>query len=127
MTLTLAPETEARLRAAAQKGLAPEEVIDALLKQNDGTEPSAANAEQDRLQGVFDRLHAETLALEPELLSVQDTPEQARMRAALFDMTAKALALVPEPYQLNSEQAEEERLFGAIITEKYRKQGFNLP
>lgn len=126
--MTLAPETEGRLRAAAaQRGLAPEEFIDVLLKQSGHTELSAADAEQERLQGVFERLHAKALALETELPLVQDTPEQARLRTAFFDMTAKALALVPEPYPLNAEQAEEERLVGEIITEKYRKQGFNLP
>ena len=126
--MTLAPETEARLlAAAAEKGVAPEEVIDALLNQSLAHEHSAADAEQERLQGVFERLHTEALALEPELLLVQDTPEQARLRAAFFDVTAKALALVPEPYPLNPEQAEEERLFGEIVAEKYRKQGFHLP
>ena len=128
MTLTLAPETEARLlAAAAEKGVALEEVIDILLNQSLDHEGSAADAEQERLQDVFERLHTEALALEPELLLVQDTPEQARLRAAFFDVTAKALALVPEPYPLNPEQAEEERLFGEIVTEKYRKQGFHLP
>ena len=106
MTLTLAPETEARLlKAAAQKGLAPEEVIDVLLR-GDASDTNSETAEE---------------------LLVQDTPEQARMRAAFFEMTAKAQALVPEPYNPNPAQAEEERLFGDIITEKYRKQGFNLP
>ena len=129
MTLTLAPETEARLQAAAaQRGLSAEEVIDVLLDQNGGTELSAADAEQERLQNVFDRLHAEVLALEiePKLPPIQDTPEQARLRAAFFDTVAKAQTLVPEPYQPNPEQTEEERLFGEIIAEKYRKQGFNL-
>ena len=108
MTLTLAPETEARLlAAAAQQGLAPEEVIDILLMQN-ATEIAAS-------------------AQAPETSSAQDSPEQARMRAALFDMIAKAQTLVPEPAQANPDQAEEERLFGEIITEKYRKQGFSLP
>ena len=99
MTLTLAPDTEARLlAAAAEKGLAPEEVIDALLRQ-DTTEP------------------------------VQDTPEQARLRAALFQVIAKAQALepVPVPVQERPDQAPEERMYGEIIAEKYRKQGFNLP
>lgn len=107
MTLTLAPETEGRLRAAAaQHGLAPEEFIDVLLRQ-DLTEavPKAA----------------------PELPPVQDTPEQARLRAVLFDVVAKAQALVSKSAPSVPEQAEEERLFGEIIAEKYRKQGFNLP
>ena len=97
MTLTLAPETEARLRAAAaQKGLAPEEFIDVLLNQGDGTELSAADAEQERLQNVFERLHA------------------------------KALALKPEPATENLDRAPEEVQVGEIIVEKYRRQGFNL-
>lgn len=108
MTLTLAPETEAQLLAAAtEKGLAPEEVVDILLRQ-DATEIAAS-------------------AQAPKTPVVQDTPEQARMQAALFDMIAKAQALVSEPAQAKSDQAEEERLFGEIVTEKYRKQGFNLP
>ena len=75
MTLTLAPDTEARLlTAAAQKGLAPEEVIDALLRQ-DTNEP------------------------------VQDTPEQARLRAALFEVIAKAQALEPVPAEDRPDQA----------------------
>lgn len=103
MTLTLAPETEARLlAAAAEKGLAPEEVIDALLRQ-ETTEPVDMT--------------------EP----VQDTPEQARLRAAFFELIAEAQALEPVPAKERPEQALEERLFGEIITEKYRKQGFNLP
>ena len=97
MTLTLAPETEARLlAAAAQKGLAPEEVIDALLKEDNGTENSAANAEQERLQSVFERLHSAALALEVE------------------------------PASPKTDRAPEEVQFGEIILEKYRKQGFNL-
>jgi hypothetical protein len=103
MTLTLAPDTEARLlAAAAEKGLAPEEVIDVLLR-HDATE------------------------LVQDALRFQDTPEQARLRAALFSVIAKAQALTPKPQSANREQADEERMFGEIITEKYRKQGFNLP
>ena len=94
MTLILTPDTEARLRAvAAQKGLAPEEVIDALLKD---FELPAADAEQERLQNVFERVHA------------------------------KALALKPEPAIENLDRAPEEVQFGEILVEKYRKQGFNL-
>lgn len=108
MTLTLAPETEARLLAAAtERGLAPEEVIDALLRQDVSEIAASAQAS--------------------ETPNVQDTPEQTGMRAALFDMIARAQALVSEPAQAKSSQAEEERLFGEIVTEKYRKQGFNLP
>ncbi len=108
MTLMLKPETEARLLAAArQKGLPPEEVIDAALEAllREGPTPTQA----------------------PETDSVQDTPEQARLRAALFDVIAKAQALVPEPRREDPEQAPEERLYGEIITEKYQRQGFNLP
>ena len=97
MTLTLAPETEARLRAAAaQKGLPPEEVIDALLKQNDNTKYMLVEAEQDRLQAVFEQLHA------------------------------KALALEIEPAFEGPDRAPEEVQVGEIIVEKYRKQGLNL-
>ncbi len=103
MTLTLAPDTEARLlAAAAEKGLAPEEVIDTLLRRD----------------------IEETVQDTPEF---QDTPEQARLRAALFSVIAKAQALTPQPRGEIREQADEERMFGEIITEKYRKQGFNLP
>ncbi|MGI4789417.1 MAG: hypothetical protein ACRYFS_11280 [Janthinobacterium lividum] len=108
MTLTLAPETGVRLLAvAAQKGIAPEEVIDLLLGQDIG-ETELPNQVSD-------------------ILLVQDTPEQARLRDVFAQLQIKALALVPEPYKPNPDQAEEERLFGEIITEKYRKQGFNLP
>ncbi len=97
MTLTLAPETEGRLRAAAaQHGLAPEEFIDVLLEQSDRNEVSAADAEQERLQSVFERLHAKALALE-----VKPAPERP-------------------------DRAPEEVQVGEIIVEKYRKQGFNL-
>ncbi len=89
MTLTLAPDTEARLRAAAaKKGLDPEEVTDALLQK--------------------------------------DQDEQERLRAAFCKVQSAAQAMTFEPPPSNPDQAEEERLFGEIITEKYRKQGFNL-
>lgn len=102
MTLTLKPETEARLRAVAnRKGVPPEEVIDAALEA--------------------------LMNMEPMPAPIQDTPEQARLRAALLDVIAKAQALVPELRRDNPEQAPEERLYGEIITEKYRRQGFNLP
>lgn len=104
MTLTLAPDTEARLLAvAAEKGLAPEEVIDVLLRRD--TNASLQDADE----------------------PVQDTPEQARLRAALFQVIAKAQALEPVPAKERPDQALEERMYGEIITEKYRKQGFNLP
>ena len=97
MTLILAPETEARLRAAAaQEGLAPEEVIDVLLQQSLDADVPAADAEQERLQGVFECFYA------------------------------KALALKPEPAIENLDRAPEEVQVGEIIVEKYRKQGFNL-
>lgn len=123
MTFTLAPETEARLQAAAAKrGLAPEEVINVLLKQYDDTEGSELKAEQNWFQRALDGVDAEAL-----VSAVQDTPEQARLRAALFDMVERAQALMSEPYRANLEQTEEERRFGEVVTEKYRKQGFNLP
>lgn len=106
MTLTLAPETEARLRAAAdQKGLAPEDIIDALLRQDGHEMPLTVS----------------------EVPTIKDTSEQARMRAAFFNVVAKAQAIEFEQKNNNPEQAEEERLFDEIIAEKYRKQGFNLP
>lgn len=108
MTLTLKPETEARLRAVAdRKGVPPEEVIDAALEALLEAEPAAA-------------------PVSPPV-TVQDTPEQARLRAALFDVIARAQALTPAPRREASEQAPEERLYGEILTEKYRRQGFNLP
>ena len=97
MTLTLAPDTEARLlAAAAEKGVAPEELIDVLLEQSDGTQFSAVDAEQERLQNVFERLHAQALALEPE------------------------------PAIEHLDRAPEEVQVGEIIVKKYRQQGFNL-
>ncbi len=107
MTLTLAPETEARLQAAAaRKGLAVEEVIDTLLRYDLAETSGEAMTESE---------------------TVQDTAEQARLRTALFNVAAKAQALTPIPSRPGSEQTEEERMFGEIIAEKYRKQGFNLP
>ncbi len=108
MTLTLAPETEARLRAVAtEKNMAPEAVIDAALE-------ALLNPEAILLQA-------------PKEVAAQDTPEQARLRAVLLEVIAKAQALEGEPRQEQQEQAPEERLFGEIITEKYRGQGFQLP
>ena len=47
MTLTLKPETEARLRTlAARRGQAPEEVIDALVRREDGEAPPADQSPQ---------------------------------------------------------------------------------
>jgi len=98
MTLTLAPDTEARLlAAAAEKGLAPEEVIDVLLKQNGKDNRPAGEAEQARLQKIFTQLQADALALETK------------------------------PAPVRPDRAPEEVMYGEIITEKYRKQGFNLP
>lgn len=91
MILTLKPETEARLRVVAdRKGVPPEEVADAAI------------------EAMLNKETGPNQTLEPPL--VQDTPEQAQMRAALFEVIAKAQALVPGPRRENPEQATEEQL-----------------
>lgn len=103
MTLTLAPETEARLLAVAmERNIAPEAVIEALL----------------------DTAYVAASAPVPSI--IQDTAEQARLRAVMFDVIAEAQALDPIPRRDNPNQSPDEQLYGEIVTEKYRRQGFNL-
>ena len=105
MTLTLAPETEARLQAlAAQRNEAPEAVVDAALEMLLRNEPTP-----------------------DEPVEEGTDAEQKRMRDLLASVQAQARLLPPvSPEQRTTGSAPEEQAFGAIIAEKYRKQGFNI-
>lgn len=103
MTLTLAPETEARLLAVAmERNIAPEAVIEALL----------------------DTVHV--AASMPVSTVVRDTAEQARLRAVMFELIDAAQTLDPEPFDSPTRQAYRDKPIDAVITEKFRRQGFNL-
>lgn len=71
-----------------------------------------------------------TLILAPEqvinalLKTGQD--EQGCLLAAFHIVQAKAEAMVFTPHPADPDRAEEQQLFGEIVTEKYRRQGFNL-
>ncbi len=131
MTLTLAPDTEARLlAAAAEKGLAPEEVIDALLRQ-DTIEPIQDTPEEEQLRNDFIEWRLSKIvtdeAMELTQASRREEQEQARLQDIFAQLQVDALALETEPAPVRHDHAPEEVMFGEIITEKYRKQGFNLP
>ncbi|MGI4788991.1 MAG: hypothetical protein ACRYFS_09085 [Janthinobacterium lividum] len=107
MTLTLAPETEARLQTlAAQRNQPPEAVIDAALEALIREEPTqAAPAEEG----------GET-----------EEEKQKRLHALLNDLVAKASEIVPEAYDSPARTYYRESEVGEIIAEKFRKQGFNI-
>ena len=109
MTLTLAPETEARLQAlAAQRKEAPEAVADAALEMLARNEPAQDEATQEA----------------DEEAAYQK--EQARLHALMDDLLAKAHEIVPEPYASPARTYYRESEVGKIIAEKFPKQGFNV-
>jgi hypothetical protein len=104
MTVTLTPRAEARLQALAeQRGQAPETVIET----------------------ARDALHEQGDLPSPEPPSI-DEAEQARMRQAMTDILADAQTLVIEPADSQARTHYRDSAFGEILTEKYRRQGFNL-
>ncbi len=105
MTLTLPPETEARLQAlVAQRNEPPEAVVDAALEALWQKKPIPGEAMEEA---------AET--------------EQKRMRDLLASVQAQARLLPPvPPEQRTTGSAPEEQAFGEIVAEKFRRQGFNV-
>lgn len=109
MTLILAPETEKRLQALATRRNQPPEAVvdaalDALLREEPTDEPpvqetDAENAHQAR---------------------------QAHLRRLLLAATEEAKQVEPEPYDSPARTYYRESEVGAIIAEKFRKQGFNV-
>ena len=109
MTLTLAPETEARLQAlAVQRNQAPEAVVDAALEMLARNEPR----------------HDETAQKADEEAAYQE--EQARLRRLLLAATEGAKLVEPMPYDSPARTYYRESEVGKIIIEKFRKQGFNV-
>jgi len=103
MTLTLAPETEARLRAASKEtGLAPEEVIDALLRQEKTTSMPANDT------------------------AIAEQKEQARLHAVMAKILDEAETLVPDPPDSPTRTAYGNSVVAELIAEKFRRQGFNV-
>ena len=112
MTLTLAPETEARLMAVAtERNMAPEAVIDAAIDAL--FNPSQIN-------------HSEVSATTPEAALAADIAEQARLRAVMFELIAEAQALEHEPFDSPSRKAYRDKPTDDVIVEKFCRQGFNL-
>lgn len=109
MTLTLAPETEKRLQAlAARRNQPPEAVVDAaldaLLREEPTDESSAAEADGENIY----------------------QERQAHLRRLLLAATEEAKQVEPEPYDSPARTYYRESEVGAIIAEKFRKQGFNV-
>ena len=103
MTLTLAPETEARLQAlAARRNEAPEAVVDAALEMLARNEPTQDAAAQ--------KADEETA----------HQKEQDRLHALMDDLLAKAHEIVPEPYDSPTRTHYRESEVGKIIVEKFR-------
>ena len=109
MTLTLAPKTEARLQAlATQRNESPEAVVDAALEMLARNEPMHDGAAQEA----------------DEETAYQE--EQARLRRLLLAATEEAKLVEPMPYDSPARTYYRESEVGKIITEKFRKQGFNM-
>jgi hypothetical protein len=105
MTLTLAPETEARvLAAAARRNETPEAIVDAAIQAH-----------------LRDELMQDEAAQEA---AYQE--EQARLRRLLLAATEEAKLVQPEPYDSPARTYYRESEVGKIIAEKFRKQGFNV-
>jgi len=105
MTLTLAPETESRVLAAAtRRNQAPEAIIDAALEEYLRNEPAQDEAAQEAAR----------------------QEEQARLRRLLLAATDEAKLVQPEPYDSPARTYYRESEVGKIIAEKFRKQGFNI-
>lgn len=104
MPLTLSPETEARLlRLAAEQGTTPDAVIENFMDNAPHAlpEPAETDAEEQA------RLHREFAVL----------LEEAR---------AVSFAVAAQPLPQTGELAPEEAEYGRIVTEKFRRQGFNV-
>ena len=109
MTLTLAPETEARLQAlAAQRNEAPEAVIDAALEMLSRNEP----------------MHDEATQEADEEAAYQE--RQAHLHRLMAAALEEAKTVTPEPYNSPARTSYRESEVGKIIAEKFRKQGFNV-
>lgn len=140
MALTLTPETESRVLAAAtRRNQAPATIIDAALEEYLRNEPAQDEAEQEAAyQEEQTRLRRLLLAATEEAKQVEPMPyvspseeatdgEQKRMRDLLASVQAQARLLPPvSPEQRATGAAPEEQAFGEIVAEKYRKQGFNV-
>ena len=109
MTLTLTPETEARLQAlVARRNEAPESVVNASLEMLARNEPvqDAAAQEADE-EAAYQK-------------------EQDRLRRLLLAATEEAKLVEPMPYDSPARTYYREIEVGKIIAEKFRKQGFNV-
>ena len=105
MALTLTPETETRVLAeATRRNQPPDAVIDAALQALSRQEPTLKTPERQTADA-----------------------EEKRMRDLLSAVQAQSRLLPPvPPEQTEIGAAPEEQAFGEIITEKFRKQGFNI-
>jgi len=105
MTITLAPETEARvLAAAARRNEAPEAIINAAL-------------------GEY--LHDESVQDEAAQEATYQE-EQTRLRRLLLAATEEAKMVEPMPYDSPARTYYRESEYGKILAEKFRKQGLNV-
>lgn len=112
MTLTLTPETEARLLSvAARRNQTPEVVVDTAIEQLWQQGPPHGEVVPDA--GPRERDESE-----------QD--RQERLHALMDELIAKAHATVPEPDDSPARTYYRASKVGRIIAAKYRKQGFNV-
>lgn len=109
MTLTLTPETEARLLAlVAQRNEAPEVVVDVALDAlwQNGTKQDESAQEADEEAAYQER--------------------QAHLHRLMAAALEEAKTVTPEPYDSPARTYCRESEVGKIIAEKFRKQGFNV-
>lgn len=105
MALTLTPNSESRVLAAARRrNQAPETIIDAALEEFLRNEPAQDEAAQEA--------------------AYQE--EQTRLRRLILAATEAAKLVEPEPYDSPARTYYRESEVGKIIAEKFRKQGFNI-
>ena len=105
MALTLTPEIESRVLAAAtRRNQAPEAIIDAALEEYLRNEPAQDEADQEATR----------------------QEEQVRLRRLLLAATEEAKLVEPMPYDSPARTYYRESEVGKIIAEKFRKQGFNI-
>lgn len=109
MTLTLPPETEARLQVlAARRNQPPEAVVDAALEMLARNEPVQDEAAQEA----------------DEEAAYQE--RQAHLHRLMAAALEEAKTVTPEPYDSPARTYYRESEVGKIIAEKFRKQGFNV-